>query len=286
MVLPGPSSAVVASSDGRVTSLGPLRSTHSPDTSRSGDFDLRGVRAGCALAAGDVLPGRGHGHGGTVQHEERWVAIVDRHHRMSAAGLAALTAVIAMGALGGCSGESGGQTGAMNASNRPRPQIYGRGALPQEATRVVEIRMDDGLRFDPAAVTVRRGEIVTFHVINSGKVLHELTMGGQDAQDLHEAQMAEMSMTGGSGDPTMDMTGMDHSRMPSTPEHKKYMQRLAEQIASLDRTAAANLSVHVPSGQIRDLTWAFTGNKAPVYGCHVPQHWAGGMRGTVVLTPQ
>ena len=50
--------------------------------------------------------------------------------------------------------------------------------------------------------------------------MHEFTMGGQDAQDLHEAQMAEMTMTGQSGDPTMsgmDMTGMDHTKMPRRP---------------------------------------------------------------------
>ena len=210
---------------------------------------------------------------------------MDQLRRTGAAGL--MAAVVALCAFGGCGGKSGGQ--AMNASSdRPRPQTYGRGALPQEATQVVEIRMDDGLRFNPATVTARRGEIVTFRVINTGKVMHEFTMGGQDAQDLHEAQMAEMTMTGQSGDPTMsgmDMTGMDHTKMPSTPEHKKYMSLLAKRIATLDRTAAANLSVHVPPGQSRDLTWAFTGEKAPVYGCHVPQHWAGGMRGTVVLNP-
>jgi uncharacterized cupredoxin-like copper-binding protein len=124
-------------------------------------------------------------------------------------------------------------------------------------------------------MTVRKGEIVTFHIVNTGKTLHEFTLGGQNAQDLHEAQMAEMAMSGQSGDPDMDMAGMDHGKMPSTPEHKKYMKLLAKRIAALDRSAAANLSVHVPPGQTRDLTWAFSGERAPVYGCHVPQHWTG-----------
>ena len=204
---------------------------------------------------------------------------MDRHVRTTL-----VAAVVALTALGGCGGH-GGQSAVPASSDRPRPQTYGHGALPQQASRVVEIRMDDGLRFDPASVTVRRGEIVTFRIVNPGKTMHEFTLGGQNAQDLHEAQMAEMAMTGQSGDPNMDMAGMNHGTMPSTPEHKKYMHLLAKRIATLDRSTAANLSVHVPPGQTRDLTWAFTGEQAPVYGCHVPQHWAGGMRGTVVVTP-
>ena len=47
-----------------------------------------------------------------------------------------------------------------------------------------------------------------------------------------------------------------------------------------DKSAAANASVHVPPGESRDLTWAFLGEKIPVFGCHVDQHWSGGMRGS------
>src|SRR5262245_58330116 len=92
-------------------------------------------------------------------------------------------------ALTGCGGTGSGSTAAANSAATPRPQTYGRGALPAEATRTVEIRMGDNLRFDPATIGVKRGEIVNFHVVNTGKVLHELTIGGQDSQDLHEAQM-------------------------------------------------------------------------------------------------
>jgi uncharacterized cupredoxin-like copper-binding protein len=200
--------------------------------------------------------------------------------------VAAVAVLAGLAGLGGCGGHSGDSPGVVKAaSDRPRPQTYGRGALPQEASRVVEIRMDDGLRFEPATVTVRRGETVTFRVLNTGRTLHEFTLGGQVAQDLHEAQMAEMAMTGGSGDPAMDMAGMDHGTMPSTPDHKRYMKRLAQRVAVLDRSAAASVSVHVPAGESRDVTWAFTGQRAPVFGCHIAQHWSGGMRGTVVVTP-
>ena len=180
--------------------------------------------------------------------------------------------VVALLVLGGCGGKASGHSGAATASDRPRSQAYGRGALPQEATRAVEIHTDDRLRFDPATITVRRGEVVTFHVVNTGKTLHEFTIGGADAQDLHEAQMAQMAMTGG----TMDMGSIDHG---------KYMKALAGRIATLDGSAAANASVHVLPGESRDLTWAFLGENVPVFGCHVAQHWSAGMRGTIVWAP-
>jgi uncharacterized cupredoxin-like copper-binding protein len=188
-------------------------------------------------------------------------------------------------ALGACGGKTSGQAAPSNAADRPRPQTYGRGGLPAEATRVVEIRTDDSLRFDPATVAVKKGAIVTFHVVNTGKTMHEFTIGGPDAQDLHEAQMAQMTMTGKMGDATMDMGSMDHRSMPNTPEHKKYMKALAGTIAKLDRTAAANASVHVPPGETRDLTWAFLADQVPVFGCHVAQHWSAGMRGSIVWAP-
>ncbi|HMC05349.1 MAG TPA: hypothetical protein VKJ83_07735 [Actinomycetota bacterium] len=180
-----------------------------------------------------------------------------------------------------CGGGSG-HASASNTAARPRAQTYGRGGLPAEATRTVEIRMGDNLRFDPATVAVKHGEIVTFHVVNTGKILHELTVGGADAQDLHEAQMAQMSMTGDTMAGGMDMgsmPGMEHGTMPNTPEHRRYMKNLAHRIASLDKSAAANASVHVPAGESRDMTWAFLGDQLPVFGCHVAQHWSGGMRG-------
>jgi len=193
--------------------------------------------------------------------------------------------VVALVALGACGGKGSGSNSASNSAARPRPQTYGRGGLPAEATRTVELKMGDDLRFAPATVSVKHGEIVTFHVVNTGKSIHELTIGGQDAQDLHEAQMAQMAMTGQMSDGTMDMSSMDHAKMPDTPEHRKYMQALAERVTRLDRTAAANASVHVPPGERRDLTWAFLGDQVPVFGCHVAQHWSAGMRGSFVWAP-
>src|SRR5690349_10708649 len=77
--------------------------------------------------------------------------------------------VVALVALAVCGGGKGGdQTGQAAAlAARLRPQTYGRGGLAAEATRTVEITMGDSLRFDPATLPVKHGEIVTFHVVNT-----------------------------------------------------------------------------------------------------------------------
>jgi uncharacterized cupredoxin-like copper-binding protein len=177
-------------------------------------------------------------------------------------------------------GACGRQSATQESSTAARPQTYGRAALPQEATRTVEVRMDDGMRFDPAVIPIQHGEVITFRLVNRGSATHEFTLGGPVAQDLHEAEMAQMSMTGEMGDSMTAMPSMAHHKMPDTPEHRKYMKTLAQRIATLDKTTAANASMHVPPGQQRELTWAFIGETPPVFGCHVDQHWYGGMRGS------
>jgi uncharacterized cupredoxin-like copper-binding protein len=45
----------------------------------------------------------------------------------------------------------------------------------------------------------------------------------------------------------------------------------------------AAFSLDVPPGQARTLVYTFRTPGAPVYGCHVPGHYAAGMRGTITL---
>jgi uncharacterized cupredoxin-like copper-binding protein len=80
------------------------------------------------------------------------------------------------------------------------------------------------------------------------------------------------------------MPGDDRGmNMAKEPGHDKYMKALAKRIAEFDEQAAANESLHVPPGETRELTWAFTTDQAPTYGCHVVGHFAAGMKGRFVI---
>jgi uncharacterized cupredoxin-like copper-binding protein len=171
----------------------------------------------------------------------------------------------------------------------PRSQTFGRGAVAAEATRTVEVQMSDDLHFRPAEIPVKAGEVVAFHLVNAGTLMHEFTIGGSDSQELHENQMALMGMQGtASGG---DMGGMDMGNtsshmvgMKMDKMHRKYLDRLKSRVDELKRTASASDSVHVPPGESRDLVWAFTGPSVPLFGCHISGHWFAGMKGSFVLS--
>ncbi len=121
---------------------------------------------------------------------------------------------------------------------------FGAPADAADADRVIEITGGDDLKFDPAQVTIKVGEIITFRVYNPGVLPHDFTLGDEHVQDEHEAEMAEM---GGS---------MDH----------------------MDANA-----VLVPPGETVELTWEFTEAGTILMGCHQPGHYAAGMKGTIVI---
>ncbi len=53
------------------------------------------------------------------------------------------------------------------------------------------------MRIEPAAITVRLGEPVTFVVTNVGVIDHEFYLGDEAAQVEHEAEMAGGAMAHG-----------------------------------------------------------------------------------------
>lgn len=121
---------------------------------------------------------------------------------------------------------------------------FGEPGDPDSADRTVDVKLLDELRFDPAEIDVEVGETVTFVVTNDGQAPHEFVLGGEDVQDEHEMEMADM----GGGLP-------------------------------MDEPNAIALS----AGETKSLTWTFTEPGQILYGCHVPGHYLGGMVGTITV---
>lgn len=121
---------------------------------------------------------------------------------------------------------------------------FGRPAAASDASRVIEILADE-FTFTPATVTVTQGETVTFRVVNTGVVAHDLTLGDSHMQDEHEAEMAEMA-----GDAAMH-----------------------------DEPNAFVLAV----GETNEMTWQMTQEGEILYGCHQPGHYTAGMVGTITI---
>jgi uncharacterized cupredoxin-like copper-binding protein len=106
------------------------------------------------------------------------------------------------------------------------------------------VTLTDALRIEPAAITVRSGELVRFIVTNTGATEHEFYLGDEAAQQAHESEMAAMG-------------GMLH-----------------------DEPAGIALKPR----ETKELIFAFPQIGVFYAGCHVNGHYAGGMRAAVTVT--
>ena len=132
------------------------------------------------------------------------------------------------------------------------PIVPGSSSAPRE----VNIVMKDW-QFLPDPVDVVPGETILLHVVNGGLEVHEAVIGDQAVQDAWEA--AEAGAANPPPGPTPVVT------VPND---------------------VAGIRLVVPSGRRVDLVWVVPADAATVggllLGCHIPGHWAKGMRGVIV----
>jgi len=126
-----------------------------------------------------------------------------------------------------------------------RSAPFGRAAAPGKAKRTVRVDMTDQMRFVPAEVTVKRGEVVRFLPANKGQVMHEMVLGTMDELRKHAALMKKHP-------------GMEHE--------EPHM-------------------AHVPPGKQREIGWQFTRAGEFFFACLIPGHFDAGMVGKVIVTP-
>ena len=137
---------------------------------------------------------------------------------MRGRALLALLALLAAAALAGCAAPAGGESG-------------GGG----ERTVALTAHWS---RFSTEEIEVPVGTTVRFVIHNTDPVPHELIVGDQATQDVHEKG-----------------TEAHHGERPG--------------------------EVSVPAGTTAETTYRFDRRGTVLFGCHLPGHWAYGMRGTI-----
>jgi uncharacterized cupredoxin-like copper-binding protein len=114
---------------------------------------------------------------------------------------------------------------------------------PKKATRTIEIRMTDDMRFAPKAIQVKLGETVRLVAVNAGKVLHEIVIGTPQELKAHAEMMKKHP-------------GMEHE--------EPYM-------------------AHVDPGQKGTIVWTFNRAGSFEFACLIPGHLEAGMIGRITV---
>lgn len=120
--------------------------------------------------------------------------------------------------------------------------------MPGEAaavTRVVNVSMNDKMRFSPDSIAVKRGETVRFVVKNDGFEPHEFMLG----------------------------------ELKALIEHAKVMKQHPTMVHDEPN------AITVSPGQSGELIWRFTRNGRVDFACLIPGHFEAGMKGNIKVTP-
>lgn len=118
---------------------------------------------------------------------------------------------------------------------------WGREGDPRKTVETITVDMADAMRFSPSQVKVKRGQAVRFVVRNTGKVMHEMVIGTEEALRKHAELMRKHP-------------GMEHD---------------------------APYMAHVAPGKKEEITWVFDEAGDFMYGCLIPGHWEAGMKGSI-----
>lgn len=119
----------------------------------------------------------------------------------------------------------------------------GEAGKASEVKRTIEVTMNDTMRFEPAALSVKQGETVKLIAKNVGKVKHELVLG-TDAELKEHAELMRK------------FPGMEHSD--------------------------PNM-VTVEPGKTGEVIWRFTRAGTFTFACLQPGHFEAGMLGKVTV---
>jgi uncharacterized cupredoxin-like copper-binding protein len=131
-----------------------------------------------------------------------------------------------------------------SAGSTPSTAAASPSATASAAALRIEVKLTDALKMEPAEMTVKAGQPVTFVVTNAGAIQHEFFLGDESSQGEHETEM-------------MSAGGM-----------------------SMDEPDGIVLE----PGGTKELTHTFSAAGSSFAGCHENGHYADGMRAMITVT--
>jgi uncharacterized cupredoxin-like copper-binding protein len=151
---------------------------------------------------------------------------------------AAASILIAMGVALAASGAT-----AHGDEHHHEHAAFGQPGDPAKVSRSVAIDMNDTMRYNPARISVKRGETIRFVVKNSGQVKHEVVLGTVKELREHAALMRKFP----------EMEHADPNQLAVDP------------------------------GKTGELVWQFTKPGTFDFACLQPGHYEAGMHGKITV---
>jgi uncharacterized cupredoxin-like copper-binding protein len=153
------------------------------------------------------------------------------------------------GIVTGCRAAAGGAAAQdskehQHAKHEGESAVIGKAGDASKVTRTVTIDMNDTMRFTPASITVKEGEVIRFAVKNSGKLKHEMVIG-------------------------------------STSELKEHAQLMAK---FPEMEHAESNQVTLMPGKTGNIIWQFGKAGKVDFACLQPGHFEAGMKGQVMVS--
>lgn len=120
----------------------------------------------------------------------------------------------------------------------------GKPGVSSKVIRIIKIDMDDTMRYTPTNLQVKQGETVRLIIQNNGQVKHEMSLGTEK----------------------------------ELLEHLEVMKKFPEM--EHDEPGKVSLA----PGKQGEIVWQFTKAGTVHFGCLMPGHYEGGMKGTIKVS--
>jgi len=127
--------------------------------------------------------------------------------------------------------------------HKKETSIIGEPGNINKVNRIINIDMNDTMRFTPNKISVKKGETIKFVVKNSGKIKHEMVLGSLQELKEHAEMMQKMP----------DMEHADENQISLEP------------------------------GKKGELIWKFNNKGVVNFGCLEPGHLEAGMKGNLIV---
>lgn len=133
------------------------------------------------------------------------------------------------------------------------PLAHGAGAAAKKPAPLIVNIEAGAVRYAPRVITVTAGRPVILRITNSSNIDHEALLGDEKVQNAHAKEMKDMAA----------MPGMAHEDPKSTKPGEGFADIAPKKTAEIKTT--------------------FSKVGRTILGCHLPGHYEGGMRLTIIV---